>query len=333
MQSTRPRITIQTANRQQVEPVWTFCVTHAGVSENQSAHDDGQAHDITPRRLSSLADDQTLLMARNAGELVGIGAISLDNRQLLGPLVVPERRGEGIGQRLLAALERLAASFQLYELEASASTGSASFLTRFGYQTLPGTAHNGAAQGKRRVSRRFLRRQTDYGRKVAEICRDLDIPADYGCRFRLPLQPEASRLVDAGQDVFGRAQRLTPGAAAAWVKMQDAAHQDGVQLDLVSAFRSVDYQAGLIQQKVERGVTMRDILAASAAPGFSEHHSGNAVDLTTPGVPVLEADFSETKAFQWLQSRAPDHGFHLSFPEGNRHGVLYEPWHWCFSPT
>ena len=113
--------------------------------------------------------------------------------------------------------------------------------------------------------------------------------------------------------------------------MRSAAEADGVRLDLVSAFRSVDYQAGLLRRKLERGLSMGEILEVSAAPGFSEHHSGRALDLTTPGAPVLETGFEDTGAFRWLSSNATGFGFHLSYPRNNRHGVLYEPWHWCFT--
>ena len=114
--------------------------------------------------------------------------------------------------------------------------------------------------------------------------------------------------------------------------MRKRAQSDGVTLQLVSAFRSVDYQAQILRRKLERGQSMDEILAVSAAPGFSEHHTGRALDLTTPGSPVLEEPFEGTKAFDWLRTHAGEHGFHLSFPLNNRHGLLYEPWHWCFRP-
>ena len=68
----------------------------------------------------------------------------------------------------------------------------------------------------------------------------------------------------------------------------------------------------------------------SAAPGYSEHHSGRAVDLTTPGSPVLEEAFEESDAFAWLRRRAPEFGFRMSYPRDNPHRVAYEPWHWAW---
>lgn len=75
---------------------------------------------------------------------------------------------------------------------------------------------------------------------------------------------------------------------------------------------------------------MQQILEVSAAPGFSEHHTGRALDLTTPGGPVLEEPFEHTDAFAWLSESAGSFGFHLSYPRGNSHGIAYEPWHWAW---
>jgi len=112
--------------------------------------------------------------------------------------------------------------------------------------------------------------------------------------------------------------------------MAAAAADDGVTLQVVSAFRSVAYQEEILRGKLGKGQRIEDILRVSAAPGYSEHHSGRAVDVTTPGYPVLEEIFEESEAFAWLARRAGAFGFHLSFPRGNPHGVAYEPWHWAW---
>jgi D-alanyl-D-alanine carboxypeptidase len=98
----------------------------------------------------------------------------------------------------------------------------------------------------------------------------------------------------------------------------------------VSAFRSVHYQKEIIRRKLEKGQSVADILRVSAAPGYSEHHTGHALDLTTPGTAVLEEEFEESEAFGWLTAHAGEFGFHMSFPRGNPHGVAYEPWHWAW---
>ena len=117
---------------------------------------------------------------------------------------------------------------------------------------------------------------------------------------------------------------------AGWKKMQSTAAEDGVVLALVSAYRGVDYQRGIIERKLAAGTGIAAILEVNAAPGYSEHHTGRAVDITTPGEEPLEATFEATAAFRWLRERASGFGFLLSYPPGNPYGIAYEPWHWCY---
>ncbi|MDX9740051.1 MAG: M15 family metallopeptidase [Gammaproteobacteria bacterium] len=140
---------------------------------------------------------------------------------------------------------------------------------------------------------------------------------------------EASELepVETGAD--GRVYLLAPHAAQAWRALSAAAAADGVRLYIVSAFRSVDRQLELIERKLARGDALSDILSVIAPPGFSEHHTGRAVDVGCPEAAPLEREFDRTPAFRWLRSRAGEFGFLLSYPEGNPQGYQYEPWHWC----
>lgn len=165
---------------------------------------------------------------------------------------------------------------------------------------------------------------------IAAILAELGIPADYGVHRKLAPCEEASELVSIGADVLGREQKLAPRAAAAWGRMRDAAEQDGITLLVVSGFRSVDYQRALIQRKLDKGRRIEDILKINAAPGYSEHHTGRALDITAPDCPPLEQGFETTRAFAWLQKHAGDHGFRLSYPRDNPHGITYEPWHWAY---
>lgn len=136
-------------------------------------------------------------------------------------------------------------------------------------------------------------------------------------------------LVEIGAD--GREHSLVPEAAAAWRHMKDAALQDGVRLSIVSAYRSVDRQVEIIRRKLDAGQKIEDILCVSAPPGFSEHHTGCAVDLAEPDTPLLQTCFDQTAAFSWLRQHAGQFGFVLSYPADNPMGYQYEPWHWCYA--
>ena len=147
----------------------------------------------------------------------------------------------------------------------------------------------------------------------------------------LPLEEEACTLVSAGVDVFDREVLMTPETLEAWTSMSIAAKNDGATLQIVSAFRSVEYQCELIARKLNRGIAIDDILCVNAIPGYSQHHTGRALDLTTPEFPPLETQFEESAAFQWLSEHGSEFGFSLSYPKNNTAGIDYEPWHWAYS--
>lgn len=170
-----------------------------------------------------------------------------------------------------------------------------------------------------------------YRNRIKNIHQALGIPDDYERQYRLWLQAEASQdeLVSAGVDVFSREQFLIADVEKRWRVMRKAAQRDFIELSLVSCFRSVDYQTVLIEKKLAEGQSIDDVLKVSAAPGYSEHHTGCAIDVGTSGCEHLSETFEETVAYQWLTSNAERYGFQLSYPKNNPSGIAYEPWHWA----
>lgn len=170
--------------------------------------------------------------------------------------------------------------------------------------------------------------------KTEQILRELSIdPAVISARM-LPFfdDVDESLLVVAETDETGKKHRLTGPAAAAWREMKQAAQRDDVALLLVSAWRNLDYQKGLIRLKQQAGITAETIFMSLAPPGCSEHHTGHAVDINTPDCDEVTGIFGETEAFRWLNSNASRFGFTLSFPPDNPWGFIYEPWHWRWNP-
>ena len=160
---------------------------------------------------------------------------------------------------------------------------------------------------------------------------ELGIPEGYGQDGRPRLFAEAEALVEAGPNLMGRMQRLAPAALDAWQRMQGAARDDGVVLLIVSGFRSYMYQANLISKKIESGQILSEILKVNAAPGYSEHHTGGALDIASPGSRPLTEEFENSAAFGWLTANAATYGFGMSYPRGNADGFIYEPWHWALT--
>jgi D-alanyl-D-alanine carboxypeptidase len=162
----------------------------------------------------------------------------------------------------------------------------------------------------------------------AKVFADLGIPQDYARHPRRHIYVEAHELEDVGLNIVGRMQKLAPDTARAWREMTKSAAAAGVELLLVSGFRSIQYQIELFRKKIAAGHAIESILQVNAAPGFSEHHTGKAVDIATPGTRPLTEAFETSSAFAWLQGHAARYGFSMPYGRDNVFGVAYEPWHW-----
>lgn len=169
---------------------------------------------------------------------------------------------------------------------------------------------------------------------TATALRELGIDPEVIATRTLPFfeDVDPAKLVIAETDDNGKDHRLTEPATKAWLAMKQAAEHDGVVIVLVSAWRSLDYQKGLIQKKLQAGMSPHAIFTSLAPPGCSEHHTGRAVDINTPDCDEVTGIFGDTEAFRWLSLNASRFGFTLSFPPDNPLGFIYEPWHWCWHP-
>ncbi|WP_066379100.1 MULTISPECIES: D-alanyl-D-alanine carboxypeptidase family protein [unclassified Anabaena] len=144
-----------------------------------------------------------------------------------------------------------------------------------------------------------------------------------------PEAPE-SELVPITAD---RRVRLRKVAAERYQAMAQAARSEGVILVPISGFRAVKEQEQLFFNiGAQRNQTPAQRAALSAPPGYSEHHTGYAVDIGDGAAPAtnLQVIFENTRAFKWLQANAARFGFEMSFTKDNSQGVSYEPWHWRF---
>ena len=118
------------------------------------------------------------------------------------------------------------------------------------------------------------------------------------------------------------------------------AHSWDLAVQVLAQFPGAMTGAGIDEERIRAaahglglGDRVDDILAVNAAPGFSEHHGGRALDIGAPGEPPAEENFEQTPAFEWLQANAGNHCFTMSYPRDNPHGIIHEPWHWCYQPA
>lgn len=171
---------------------------------------------------------------------------------------------------------------------------------------------------------------TTYEGRAITALEEMGIPLSFVTQRGRPLHHECEDLVSIGLDVYGREQRLERQTATQWQAMVGSAGQDGIVLLMISGFRSFDYQRKIIERKLAVGLTIEQIVCVSALPGFSEHHTGRAIDIGTPGCPPVTEEFEKTPAFDWLNRKGRRFGFCMTYPRDNQSGVIYEPWHWVF---
>ncbi len=111
------------------------------------------------------------------------------------------------------------------------------------------------------------------------------------------------------------------------VNMIDRAHDEGVEIRVISSFRSFDEQTGLKgSYSVVYGTGANRF---SADQGYSEHQLGTTLDFTTEKLGSNFTQFEDTLGYKWLVENAYKYGFVLSYPKGNAY-YQFEPWHWRF---
>lgn len=120
---------------------------------------------------------------------------------------------------------------------------------------------------------------------------------------------------------------VTRATRDAFVVMAAAAKKDSILLIADSGFRSPGFQLRIIKRRLEAGEPFERIISMVAPPGYSEHHTGRALDL----VPS-EARFAHTPAYTWLRANAARFGFHETYPDDPASPHPWEAWHWVFSP-
>ncbi len=267
-----------------------------------------------------------VLLACQNDTIIG-WAFTLDRSNQFQAIYINESfRRQGMGSRLFRCLSRLLLDYGCCKLELKTQLLESNTSKSF-FQSL-GSKHLIAIDDQYVFSLRGW--MSTALRNLMRSNQQLGIPDDYGINRALPLQIDADELTDIGEDCWQRPQRMSTEAAAAWSMMCHHAEIDNIKLLPVSAYRSTPYQTMLLQKKLAQGQSIEQILQVSAAPGFSEHHSGRAIDITDETVNALEESFAETATYRWLNNNASDYGFTLSYPPDNPHGIAWEPWHWCW---
>ncbi len=144
-----------------------------------------------------------------------------------------------------------------------------------------------------------------------------------------------------GKPVRMDTQFLPEPAYEAYARMMAAMEQDlGKRLLVESGYRSPAYQLYLfLFYMPKHGYSVIETNRHVALPGCSEHGSPafQAIDFITPaGINGEDRpeEFEELQEYGWLNARAKEFGFHLSYPrqglspQGTVPDTAFEPWHW-----
>jgi len=112
-------------------------------------------------------------------------------------------------------------------------------------------------------------------------------------------------------------------------KMIKDAKNNGINLLVISAYRSYDYQEKLFANYVDE-IGYEKASLGSAKAGFSEHQTGLVVDLADLTGNYM--NFENTKEFVWMINNAHKYGFILRYPKDKTYitGYKYEPWHYRY---
>lgn len=151
----------------------------------------------------------------------------------------------------------------------------------------------------------------------------------------VPVGPQ--KLLSNPDNIDLHPQHLPQEVLAAYQRMMAALEADlGRRLLVESGYRSPAYQLYLFLYYMKNHeFSIRETNRFVALPGHSEHGHPmrQAIDFITERGINGEYDpeaFEALPEYDWLQRRAHEFGFALSYPRDNPSGTAFEPWHWHY---
>ena len=133
-------------------------------------------------------------------------------------------------------------------------------------------------------------------------------------------------------DIEGEKTKIESETLDKFYELRQKAAEMGLEIEINSAYRSVKDQEDIAREiEMEKGPEYVQLYVAT--PGYSEHHTGLAVDvaLRQNGQKVVENEERTVKRqmYEKLHTILADYGFILRYPKGKEDitGYRYEPWH------
>ena len=151
---------------------------------------------------------------------------------------------------------------------------------------------------------------------------------------KLPDDWEKNVELVSAKNAWNEDVKLEKQTYEKYKQLEKALKEDGVTIVLDSIYRSVKEQEELWDRwskDPEKGIEYAKKYAA--VPGYSEHHTGLAVDIVIKKDGKLigenEDMIAEREIFAKIHKKLADYGFILRYLEGREDttGYTYEPWH------
>ncbi len=123
--------------------------------------------------------------------------------------------------------------------------------------------------------------------------------------------------------------KMTKVAADAFIDLCDSAKDEGYTIIGISGYRSYSTQENLYNRYLKKDPQWL-VDTYSARPGFSEHQSGLAIDVSSNNQDILT--FEMSSSFKWMKDNAHLYGYILRYKKGKEDisGYKYEPWHYRY---
>ena len=147
---------------------------------------------------------------------------------------------------------------------------------------------------------------------------------------KLPDDWESNVVLKEATNRYGESYKVEEKALEQFLKLQKECADEGIIIELDSTTRSVAEQQKLWDDwTVEKGEDY--VKKYVAVPGFSEHHTGLAIDI------CLDVDdnddmIAQKEIFAKIHAKLAKYGFILRYLDGKDAvtGYSYEPWHFRY---
>ncbi len=152
---------------------------------------------------------------------------------------------------------------------------------------------------------------------------------------KLPDDYEAKLPLITVKNAFGKEFQIEPETYQHFEQLRQALKKKGIQIELDSVYRSVARQKEIVAEFTQKyGADY--VKQYVAVPGYSEHHTGLAVDicLVVDGKAIDDNDemIAQKEIFAQIHPLLAEYGFILRYPQGKERitGYSYEPWHFRY---